>query len=55
MQAIYLKRFSGGNLFWERDVSIVTCVSVLVIQGAFPKGFKLVLVIITKSKKVECF
>lgn len=43
MQAMYLKRFSGGNLFWERDVSIVTWASVLVILPSFPRGFKVVL------------
>lgn len=50
-QAIYLKRFSGGNLFWEGGVSIVTCVNVLVLLKIFPKGFQVVLVIITKTKR----
>lgn len=50
-QAIYLKRFHGGNLFWERDVSILTCISVPVVLNTFLKGFQVVLVVITETKR----
>lgn len=48
MQAIYLKRFSGENLFQERDVSPVI---VLVFWLSCEPFVKVDLVTVTKSKK----
>lgn len=48
MQAIYLKRFSGENLFQERDVSPVI---VLVFWLSCEPSVTVDLVTVTKSKK----